>query len=506
MNPFTFQNKLLPMTEFQYSAPDVNRLAAPIQQGMDAYQRQQNERFDQGIRSEQLALQRQASGRADESHAMAMEKQRVEQIAGLAQMADQEPDPARRQMIWGKIVASHPQFGAALQKHGIDPSDHVNGPKFIMSQARGYVDPLQEQLTQAKIAQAKRGDEPEIVRQLRAAGIPPESEEGRSLIRNSIKGGGPIDQAIAGAITGSIAPQQSAPRVMPQSYGDSQTPLPRNALAPMSTPDPNIIPVQAAEGRAAQPPMSQRPPEMVDTPIGRMPAENARTLGFGLAYQGKGEAGKMMLEATNAAKLGKESANENDKKELAATEGLARARQIAAGFKPEWLTYENKAKQYGVSWMDSFDATRKKIPPEMLKDHVDYTMFVRDAVSNLTQGIKDATGAAMGVQEEHRIRAGLPDPQKDNPTAFAAKLQGVVREMGRTVARTRYLRKEGFQGRPWTGDGYAAERDLPLAEFDKIIDRRGDQLMQQYRNQGAAPTEINGLVKQQLRLEFGIDS
>ena len=152
MNPFTLQNRLMPMPGFEYQAPDINRLAAPIQQGMDAYQKQQNERFDQGLRSEQLSLQQRASGRADESHAMAMEKQRVEQIAGLAQMADAEQDPNKRQMIWGKIVGSHPQFGTALQKHGIDPRDSVNGPKFIVAQARGYVDPITEAQKKADLA------------------------------------------------------------------------------------------------------------------------------------------------------------------------------------------------------------------------------------------------------------------------------------------------------------------------------------------------------------------
>jgi hypothetical protein len=290
----------------------------------------------------------------------------------------------------------------------------------------------------------------------------------------------PIMQSIAEKLRGNAQPAPSP--IRPQSYNSQEG-------------APGVVLTQAG----GQP---QQTPPMVNIPgMGQMPKDQAETLGLGLALKGKGDAGKMVMDGINADRLGKEAANENDKKALAAVEGLQRIRTIASGFKPEWLTYENKAKQYGISWADSFEATRKKIPPDMLKDHVEYTMFKRDAISNLTQGIKDATGAAMGIQEEARIRAGLPDPEKDGPTAFEAKFKGAAREYGLTIARTQYLRRNGFQG-----DGNAAAMALPIGQFSQMIQQRTNQLQQQIlqQNPQADPAQIQQAVKQGLQAEFGL--
>ncbi|MCF1577737.1 hypothetical protein, partial [Escherichia coli] len=69
-----------------------------------------------------------------------MYKAQIEQMGGLAQMADQERDPARRQQLWGQIVSSHPEFAATMAKHGQNPNDHVDGPRFLLAQVKGYQD------------------------------------------------------------------------------------------------------------------------------------------------------------------------------------------------------------------------------------------------------------------------------------------------------------------------------------------------------------------------------
>lgn len=145
-------NRLLNMPAWDVQAPNVNALFAPLNAGIDKYRQGMNEQAEHGIRQEQLGLQRRAADRADQSAGMALEKQRVEQIAGLAQMADAEQDPVKRQGLWGRIIASNPKMADTLEKYGADPNDHVNGPKFVIAQVRGYVDPMKRKALEADIA------------------------------------------------------------------------------------------------------------------------------------------------------------------------------------------------------------------------------------------------------------------------------------------------------------------------------------------------------------------
>lgn len=341
---------------------------------------------------------------------------------------------------------------------------------------------LSQKVTEANLAQLKTATPEYRASVAEKYGLRPGTPEYNSFVVNGkYEAPDPIMQSIADKLRGNVQAPPSP--IRPQSFNGQDG-------------APSVVLTQAG----GQP--TSQPPPMVNIPgMGQMPKDQAETLGLGLALKGKGDAGKMIMDGVNADRLGKEAANENDKKALAAVEGLQRMRTIASGFKPEWLTYENKAKQYGISWADSFEATRKKLPPEMVKDHVEYTMFKRDAISNLTQGIKDATGAAMGIQEEARIRAGLPDPEKDNPSAFEAKLKGAVREYGLTIARTQYLRRNGFQG-----DGNAAAMALPIGQFSQLIQQRTNQLQQQIlqQNPQADPAQIQQAVKQGLQAEFGL--
>lgn len=299
-------------------------------------------------------------------------------------------------------------------------------------------------------------------------------------------------------------PGQQAPAspVQRQSFGGGgfEGATPQLAFQPGGMDEPALIRTQAAPSGGAAPQPQQ---EMVTVPgIGTVPKAVAEQMQFALSK----DRGAVVGEAVKKFDLGKEAANENDKRELAAIEGLYRLRTIAQGFKPEWQTYEQGMRQKLVGWADSFESIRGKLKPEELQRHVEFVQFKRDATSYLTEGIKAATGAAMGIQEEARIRAGLPDPQKDGPTAFAAKLQGTQRDLELTVMRTRYLRQNGFRGVPWRGDGSAAERALPIDQFRRIMNERKEQLYQELRRQQpqAPREELIPIVGQLLNREFGI--
>lgn len=88
---------------------------------------------------------------ADDAH----QQNQVKLAGGVAQMIDNEQDPTARQGLWNTWIQSQPHYADALKRNGQDPTDFVNGPKFIMAQARGYKDPQADALQAAQIGVAQ---------------------------------------------------------------------------------------------------------------------------------------------------------------------------------------------------------------------------------------------------------------------------------------------------------------------------------------------------------------
>ncbi len=552
------RNALMP---FQLpEAASISALTNPLMQGMQTYRQGMAQEFEGNRALERERLARKADSRADEDQSMQREARLVQRMGALAQVVADEPDEMRARSAWQRIVQQTPAITQRLTEYGVDPNNHRLAAKFLAAEAGRYTSAIDQQMKQAQLAQMGRQGQlsdaqlaqmknqtPEARARVAAQyGLQPGTPEYNAFVLSGAYSppdpmkqmigqllsqaaptaahapGGPPTQSAPPPSAGPQRIPRSVPAVPPPVVPPAQPPagatglpvpfIPARPPAPAQQPQPQSFAPQPGQpqliqaqqpGPAPVPQQPAAPPDNVQVPLfGQMPRDRAQALGLVLGLGGKGDAGKMVMDAANASNLGKEAGNENDKQELQAIAGLQRVRQIASGFKPEWLTYENRAKQYGVSWLDSFEATRKKLPPKMLKDHVEYTMFVRDAMSNLTQGIKDATGAAMGVQEEARIRAGLPDPQKDGPTQFAAKLQAVNREMQLHIARTQYLRRNGFRG-----DGNAAMQAMPVGQFSQLIQQRTNAIQQQILQQHpqAPPAAVQQAVQQQLQAEFGLN-
>lgn len=336
-------------------------------------------------------------------------------------------------------------------------------------------------LKQAQINNLNRREEPEIVRQLRAAGVNPQSEQGRQIIMNSIKGGDPISQAVGQAIQGQFAPQPQSP-IRPQSFNSQQA-------------DPALIPTQVGGGQ----PQAQPQADMVDTPLGKMPRNNAALLGFGIAMQGKGEAGKMMTEAANAGNLGKEGQNELDKKMIAAGDNLTNLATIRAQFRPEFQQIETRL---GIAWTalaDKFKRGQAMIKPEDRAQLEAFSAYRSDSLDAMNTYIKAITGAAMTDAEAKRILGALPAVGEgifdgDGPSAFKSKLDAAYRKTAMAVARYNYARQNG---KDWQYIG--------LNQVEKMIDQEGDRRAAEYRKMGVPDAEIAPRVKQDLKRQFGIN-
>jgi len=145
------QMNLLPYQ--QSDGASINLLMQPLQQGLQSYRAGMDKQFEGERQLEKERLAQRADTRQQQAFDLEQQKAKVQQIAGLAQMADNEKDPARRQQIWGRIVSSHPEMASALDRYGAN--DHINGPKFLIAEARGYRDPLEERARLATIKNAE---------------------------------------------------------------------------------------------------------------------------------------------------------------------------------------------------------------------------------------------------------------------------------------------------------------------------------------------------------------
>lgn len=441
-----------------------------------------------------LAMHAQTNASQMESAAMDRTMKMAQMHGAAADRALKSGNQAAMQAAWGSMVSSHPDYAANLQKFGVDPADYKNGLNFVRDQAASHLQQLE--LQRAQIANLNRREDPDIVRTLRAAGVDPRSEQGKALILNSVKGGSPMDQMIATAMQNAMKNgngQQPAPQqqggIVPQSFDGVQ-------------PEGGIIPVQTAPQAAPQ----QAPATpMVQTPFGPLPKNQADIMGFGLAMQGKGEAGKMMMGED---KLSKSATEQNDKGALNSIEQSSRLDSIAAKFKPEYQTYETGIKMGVDKLRDSFGATRKSMAPEERQKLAEYTQFRQDSMNNLSAYIKEITGAAMGIQEEKRIRAGMPDPEKDSPIEFESKMKNSIATAKLALARHAYLKSQGYNDASVAALAKADKLGTihSLDDMKSVINSRMEAAASQIKQQNPNINDMQ--LRQQLKMiqrrEFGI--
>lgn len=187
-----------------------------------------------------------------------------------------------------------------------------------------------------------------------------------------------------------------------------------------------------------------------------------------------------------------------DKDLLAASEGRSRLYETARTFRPEF-------QEVGTRWNSMISAAKEKVGinlnPQEKKLLTDISEYKRTAFSNLNNYIKSVTGAAMTEAEAKRIMKGMPNPgdgllNGDSPTEYQAKLESVLRELDKTVARLHYIRSRGD----------VTINDVSLEEMPGIMDQRGDEIFSEItaRNPNLPETEVNKLVSSQLANEFGL--
>lgn len=131
-------------------------------------------------------------------------------------------------------------------------------------------------------------------------------------------------------------------------------------------------------------------------------------------------------------------------KEFNADERLARLDVIEKAYDPSLLTWSADIERAMLTAGDKAGVLGAEGKAQLTK----YVNLRRTALSNLNQYLNELSGAAITVQEMGRLRQAMPDPEKDGPTEFKAKLLGVTAE-----ARAAVLRHKATLG---AGQGTAA--------------------------------------------------
>lgn len=335
-------------------------------------------------------------------------------------------------------------------------------------------------------AQAENAGQPEIVRQLKAAGIDPKGPEGQDIIRESIKGQNPVDRMIAKMLEGATGgPRPAAPQpVRPQSN-----------LQPMSdtgaAPPPQLIPAQTA---------TQTPPDAAQgSMFANMPSDQKRRLGEAMLMSPKTKAlGEQLMKDLEAEKIGKEARDKLDQSEMNLAENAARMQEIGRLWRPEFQTIEGKFKMSWAAMKDKIGGGKMKLSPEEKATLEQYAAFRAEAFDSVNSYIKSVTGAAMTDAEAQRILKGIPNPGTGifdgmSPTEFKSVLDQTQRRINLALARTAYARKIG---RPFGA--------IPLTAFERIVSERGEGLKRDMMQQGMPEEEATIQAKQAVRKEFGI--
>jgi hypothetical protein len=159
-------------------------------------------------------------------------------------------------------------------------------------------------------------------------------------------------------------------------------------------------------------------------------------------------------------------------------------------FDPEYLTIPFQAKMKLATTTERLGGT---LAPDVKESVTKYSQFVQTSMRDLNQYINDITGAAIGSgEEEARIRAGIPDPQKDSPTQFEAKLQNTLALGKLYEARLGYVKRNGLK-----------LTDVSVDSIPAKMRAREAEIIQQLKLDPTKP-EDKAAIRSRLANEFGL--
>lgn len=203
------------------------------------------------------------------------------------------------------------------------------------------------------------------------------------------------------------------------------------------------------------------------------------------------KSGATVLYPPGAVVPGKEGSNIVDKELLTLGAGRMQLQGIAQKFDPKYLTAGFKVK---MKYLGTKEFLTGKLAAEDQAELSDYAAFSQDAYGRLNSYINEVTGAAVGSgEEEARIRKGVPDPQKDSPTEFLAKLRNKIQEGRLFEARLAYIKSKGLK----------KLTDVKVDDVPRLMREREDQIYRENKFD-KKNKDHQEVVKRVLAREFGL--
>ncbi len=191
--------------------------------------------------------------------------------------------------------------------------------------------------------------------------------------------------------------------------------------------------------------------------------------------------------------LGKKARGEVEENLIGTREGIARLEAMGSEFNPEYSTHQGAAKAFAFRNLDRAGAPLNAERKEYLKG---YTKWQQNSADNLARYIKEMSGTAASEAEQIRLEKGLPNT-KDSPVEYQSKLENKTAQLKAMHARYSYLRNNGI---PTSGNFGG----IGLDQVPQLIQQRGEQLEQEAAASGMPADQIEMMVAEQLKAEFGL--
>lgn len=188
--------------------------------------------------------------------------------------------------------------------------------------------------------------------------------------------------------------------------------------------------------------------------------------------------------------VGKEGSNILDKDLISIGTERIRFQQAQSMAKPEFFTRGFQAQMKIAKEKEKFNQPLSDVEKQNLAD---YTAFMQTGMQSMNAYINKITGAAMGAgDEEARLRAAMPDPQKDSYTEFMAKQANIIREGKMIEARYAYVKKNGLKF-----------ESVPISNMPAIMRAREAQITKDLKLDPTKPQDAEA-IKAKLAEEFGL--
>lgn len=249
--------------------------------------------------------------------------------------------------------------------------------------------------------------------------------------------------------------------------------------------------VQALEYRANQAGLVPGSPEHAEFMLA-----NGRGEGFSMRAGPDGTV--LVSQGGNTDAFGTAANNQLDQRSINAASILGRLEDTQANYTPELLQVQRRAIDVWARGKDKFGLAS----PEDQAAIAQMATFKTVAFDNLSQTLKEMSGAAVTPQEFERLKMSLPNPgtgifDGDSPAQFDAKLNQSIKMQKMAIARFNLWKAQGSVGNPWDMGG--------LNEMEAVIKVRAQEIAASFAQQGITdPGVLKEQVKAQLRRETGI--